>query len=46
MHVGILEQNSPNVGLLRFVTVSRVNKSGVERKVVSEVLRKYDVCVK
>jgi len=41
MHVCILEQNSTNVGLSRFVMVSRV-----KGKVVSEVLRKYDVCVK
>jgi hypothetical protein len=36
-HVDILEQNSTNVG--RHVI------GGVKRKVVSEVLRKYDVCV-
>jgi len=41
MHVRILEQYSTNVGLSQFVTVSRV-----KGKVVSEVLRKYDVCVK
>jgi len=40
-HISILEQNSTNVGLSRFTTAS-----GVKRKVVSEVLRKYDVCVK
>ena len=41
MRVGILEQNSTNIGLSRYVTVSRV-----KGKVVSEVLRKYDLCVK
>jgi len=40
-HVDILEQNSTNEGLYGFMTVLRV-----KRKVVSEVLRKYDVCVK
>jgi hypothetical protein len=39
-HAGIMEQNSTNVGCSQFTTVSRVKK-----KVVSEVLRKYDVCV-
>ena len=40
MHVDILEQNSTNVGRSQFDTVLHVN-----RKVVSELLRKYDVCV-
>jgi hypothetical protein len=40
-HVGILEQNSTNVGRSRFMTMSCM-----KRKVVSEVLRKNDVCVK
>jgi len=41
MHVGILEQTSINVCVSGFVIVSRV-----KGRVVSEVLRKYDVCVK
>jgi hypothetical protein len=44
-HVSILEQNSTNVGLSRFMTCCVWLASGVKRKVVSEVLRKY-VCVK
>jgi len=40
-HAHILEQNSTNVSLSWFVTVSCV-----KGKVVSEVLRNYDVCVK
>jgi hypothetical protein len=40
-HVVLLEQSSKNVGLTRFMTVLRV-----KIKVVSEVMRKYDVCVK
>ena len=44
-HVGILEQHSTN-SLSWFVTVSHVKRSVVQRKVVSEVLRNYDVCVR
>jgi len=31
-HVGILEQNSTNVGLSRFMTVLRVNSEWCEEK--------------
>ena len=44
MKVGTLEHDSINVGLSRFVTVWRVNSEWVKRKVVSGVLKKYDVC--
>jgi hypothetical protein len=40
MHVTILEQTSTYVGVSVFMMVLRV-----KGKVVSEVLRKYDVCV-
>jgi predicted nucleic-acid-binding Zn-ribbon protein len=46
-HVGILEQNSTNIGLPRFMTMSCVNCEYEEWcVVVREVLIKYDVCVK
>jgi len=32
MHVGILEQNSTNVGRSRFMMVSRVNRGWCEEK--------------
>ena len=39
-HVGLLEQTTTNIGVSGFVMVSRV-----KGKVVSEVLRMYDVSV-
>jgi len=44
--VGTLEHNSTNASLSQFVMVWRVNNEWVKRKVVSGVLRKYDVCMK
>ena len=47
---GRLEQHSAKVGQPRFVTATQLKyrvwtASGVKKKVVSEVLRKYGVCV-
>ena len=47
---GRLEQHSTKVGQPRFVTATQLKyrvwtASGVKKKVVSEVLRKYGVCV-
>ena len=44
-HVGILEQNSTNLSYSRLWRCRVWIASGVKRKIVSEVLRKYDVCV-
>ena len=41
MHVATLEQTSTNVSVSGFVILSCV-----KGKVVSEVLKKYDLCVK
>jgi hypothetical protein len=48
--VGRLEQHSTKFGQSQFMTATQLkcrmlNVSGVNKKVVSEVLRKCDVCV-
>jgi hypothetical protein len=48
--VGRMEQHSTKVGLSRFMTATQLKchawtESGAKKKVVSEVLRKYGVCV-
>jgi hypothetical protein len=44
-HVGTQEQNSTNMVFLGSWRCRMWITSGVKRKVVSEMLRKYDVCV-
>jgi hypothetical protein len=50
VQVGRLQQHLTKVGQSRFVTATQLKcrvwtTSGVKKKVVSEVLRKYGVCV-